>query len=151
MLYFLCYKSRKSKDINDEDLLDILSVAQEKNRSLGLTGMLLYLDGKFLQVLEGERSAVLGLYDKIVRDRRHAEVVKITEGPLVNRNFPNWCMGFRTLTDQDVKEFQRLNNLPNLTVTDILKEGNHIAVEVMKSFYKHQELDFYHFWHDKEQ
>jgi hypothetical protein len=149
MLYYLCYKSRKSKDIMDEDLLNILSVAQENNRSLGVTGMLLYLDGKFLQVLEGEKDQVLGLYENIVRDKRHNEVMKITEGPLVKRNFPNWCMGFRTLTEQDIKEFQRLNNLPNLTVNDILSKGNHIAVEVMKCFYQHQELDFYHFWGGK--
>ena len=50
-----------------------------------------------MQVLEGEESVVLGLYSRIKRDPRHRGVLTLLQGPVPDRQCPDWSMGFRDL------------------------------------------------------
>jgi hypothetical protein len=68
------YASAVSRDFETEELEELLQVARENNAKLGLTGMLLYAEGSFFQVLEGPADVVDALYVKIKRDKRHDNV-----------------------------------------------------------------------------
>lgn len=70
----LVYVSRASPGVGPRDCHDIIRVAHNRNRMLGLTGGLLLLDGHFVQVLEGERQRVQERYAAIARDPRHAAI-----------------------------------------------------------------------------
>jgi len=59
-----------------------------------VSGMLLYVDGSFFQVLEGEEATLEALYQKIVADPRHARVTRIIQEPIARRDFGQWTMGF---------------------------------------------------------
>ena len=89
----LLYVSNTSRHIPGRLLDDILAASRKNNAALGVTGMLLYLDGGFLQVLEGEDAAVSEIYAKIRRDERHWNVKALLdrEAP---RSFGTWSMGF---------------------------------------------------------
>ena len=65
MMFYLIYISSAVKLMNDDELLFMLEQAREKNLRLGLTGMLLYKNGSFMQMLEGDKQTVLDLYDTI--------------------------------------------------------------------------------------
>lgn len=95
----MAYLSSASVPYSDEDLADLLLHSRANNGRLGLTGMLLYRDGQFLQVLEGPDEVVRERYEVISADARHRDVHKLLESQITERQFPEWTMGFRAMTD----------------------------------------------------
>ncbi len=93
-LFRLMYVSSGVRMFNDEELAELLAVARRNNAQLGITGMLLYLDGNFLQVLEGNESDVRRLFATISRDVRHRGLIVLLSQPIETRAFPDWSMGF---------------------------------------------------------
>ncbi len=100
-MYYLIYVSSATLALPTEALLQMLDQARSKNEKLGVTGMLLYKGGNFMQMLEGEKEIVVELFDTIRRDIRHHNVIQIKVGEIESRSFPNWSMGF---TDMDTCE-----------------------------------------------
>jgi hypothetical protein len=102
-LYHLIYESRATQPFSDRDLLELLRHSRGYNAQRGLTGLLLYSpQGRFLQVLEGEKAEVEALYQHISHDTRHTACLLLLAGPLAARRFAEWRMGFRAtrqLTD----------------------------------------------------
>jgi hypothetical protein len=69
--YTIAYNSRASPQMSETDLLELLDNSDNSNNDLGIKGILLFNEGNFLQVLEGEERVVNNLYEKIARDDRH--------------------------------------------------------------------------------
>ena len=78
MLVRLMYVSRASDSVNQNELVAILKKSKANNVGIGVTGVLCFSAGIFLQVLEGGRSAVSALYNKIATDPRHHDVVLLS-------------------------------------------------------------------------
>jgi len=93
-LWHLIYISSATRAMGDADLADILEVSRRKNAERGLTGMLLYSDGSFIQVLEGARDTLHELFDRIARDARHCDITLLAEQAIRERAFGDWTMGF---------------------------------------------------------
>lgn len=72
---------------------DILRASERNNPPLGVTGMLLFENGVFLQVLEGPRAAVSQTLFKISKDPRHKDVVVDECTPITERQFSSFNMG----------------------------------------------------------
>ena len=89
----LLYVSNTSRNVAAEELDAILAVSRINNAALDVTGLLLFIDGGFLQILEGEERTVRELYARIAVDRRHweARLMLDCESP---RAFTGWSMGF---------------------------------------------------------
>jgi hypothetical protein len=66
----------------------------DRNSARGVTGVLLYQSGSFMQVLEGEPAIVEQIFAKIQRDPRHRDVLVLLRGNIETRNFGDWSMGF---------------------------------------------------------
>ena len=81
------------------DIGEILQQSRRNNAVDDVTGMLLYADGNFMQVLEGEASAVERVYQRIARDKRHSRVTQLVRFDTEERQFANWSMALRTLGD----------------------------------------------------
>jgi hypothetical protein len=96
-LYSLVYVSSAVTPFSTAELMALLDQSRTKNTRLGVSGMLLYKDGNTMQVLEGDQSAVLGLYDRIARDPRHRGLLRLVEGPAETRQFAEWSMAFHDL------------------------------------------------------
>jgi hypothetical protein len=77
----------------------ILATAQAHNREHGIGGVLCQGRGLYLQVLEGERSAVHRLYSRIVADRRHSDVEMLHLEEITDRRFAGWSMALVDLAD----------------------------------------------------
>ncbi len=93
MLVRLMYASRAVPALAPEELLAILRKCRTDNPSLGVTGVLCHSEGIFLQVLEGGRSAVNQLYNRIARDPRHTQVELLVYEEIAERRFAGWSMG----------------------------------------------------------
>lgn len=94
-MHYLIYMSRAAVPLPAAALVDLLRQAQAANREAGITGLLVYHEGRFMQVLEGEQAAVMATYGRILRDPRHREVHKLTERKIAARSFPVWSMAFQ--------------------------------------------------------
>lgn len=98
MIYQLAYFSAARPDLADEGIRGILRSSTRNNRRNGLSGMLLFIDGVFFQVLEGEQANVEETFARISRDRRHNGVVRVVGQERSERSFANWSMGFEKIS-----------------------------------------------------
>jgi hypothetical protein len=88
----------------DESILSkIHSHAVRNNTEHCITGMLLYSNGRFIQVLEGEKKLVLDTFKNIQHDPRHVDVKLLLSQDISERNFSKWSMGFRHLKQSDLQ------------------------------------------------
>ena len=93
MLVRLLYASRAAAQVDQDELLAILRQSKGNNPVAGITGLLCYSDGIFMQALEGGRDAVNRLYLKIAGDARHTDVVLLSYEEINERRFAGWAMG----------------------------------------------------------
>lgn len=111
-LITLVYVSSAVRSFKDSDLVDILRFSRESNAKKGITGLLLFNDGNFMQILEGDAQVVDDLHLKITNDHRHTGIVTLLRRPIQNRNFSEWKMGF--------KDIGTLNEEEKLGLSDYL-------------------------------
>lgn len=105
-MFSITYVSAATTAMSDDDIAAILVKSRANNVRLGLTGALLFRQGRFIQILEGPVEQVHEQFAVIAADPRHSNLQKIRETVLVERQFPDWTMGFRPLSDQDVKKLR---------------------------------------------
>ena len=93
MLVRLMYASRAVPAVDQEELVAILKKSKANNPKAGVTGVLCFSEGIFMQVLEGGRAAVNQLYNRIAADARHGDVVLLHYEEIAERRFAAWSMG----------------------------------------------------------
>lgn len=104
------YASRATTRMSSTALMLMLAACRVRNEADGLTGLLLYSDESFLQVLEGDPEVVEATWERIQRDSRHHELRLLAQEPIRSRSFPDWSMGFE---HPNAEELLRL--LPGFT------------------------------------
>ena len=93
MLVRLLYASRAVPSVDQDELVAILRKSKANNPEAGVTGVLCFSEGIFLQVLEGGRDAVNTLYNRIATDSRHTDVTLLCYEEIGERRFAGWSMG----------------------------------------------------------
>lgn len=104
MVTVLIYSSVATKSFPDDELCSLLEISRSNNQRDHITGLLLYYDMGFIQVLEGEESAVTKTYHRIERDPRHRNILKIISFQSPDRTFTNWSMGFKRMSKSQIEE-----------------------------------------------
>lgn len=94
----ITYVSSAIQLFNTSELHMLLQKSREANLKHGITGMLLYNAGSFMQAIEGPDAAIKQLYLNIQRDKTHHMVTTLVEQQISERAFPEWSMGFNDLT-----------------------------------------------------
>jgi hypothetical protein len=118
-LTHLVYTSVETRKIEPADLLALLQDARSNNARRSITGMLLYIEGTFFQVLEGDETTLAELFSVISLDRRHKQVTRIIHEPIAQRSFGEWTMGYEQMTASDLQAVDGLN--------DFLLDGKSLA------------------------
>jgi len=96
------YVSSGTCDFGDADLKALLDRARENNRLSGVTGVLFYLSGNFIQLIEGEVPAVTETLNKIRLDKRHRNIIQLSDRRVTERSFPEFQMGFKAGIEADL-------------------------------------------------
>ncbi len=130
-LHQLLYVSSATETFQEDDLVPILEKARENNTKLNITGMLLYHEGSFIQVLTGPKDAVENLYSKIEKDDRHKNSRILLKHDVDSRQFENWTMGFYNTNSNVTKKIPGLNNFLKKGFENI--EGSRV-LEVLAGF-----------------
>lgn len=103
-MHHLIYFSRATQAFADQQLQDLLTQARLRNAALGITGILLYGNDQFVQVLEGEEQAVLDTYERICRDPRHRAVTLFANKAIAVRSYEGWGMYFHPMGPATLRE-----------------------------------------------
>ena len=117
-IHCLIYRSQASRAVHEVTLPPLLRKARQHNQQANLSGLLLYANGHFLQVLEGPEPALSALYARIKTDPRHFNVQTLAYGPIAERAFPDWRMAYATTDEQPLESvtgFVPLATAPGLT------------------------------------
>jgi hypothetical protein len=141
-MYHLIYTSYAIEPFDEAKLIELLKKARENNRLLDITGMLLYVNGKFMQVLEGKPQTVKDLYSHISNDMRHKRVTTLLEGESPNRIFDRWSMGFKKLSDDDFKNLSGFEDTDEFFLRQHLTEDSSLVMVFLQLFYKKNFVDY---------
>ncbi len=135
MEHCIVYFSTSVEQFEEKDLSILLEQSRPNNAKLGITGVMLYVRGSIIQVLEGKKEAIEGLYERIQRDQRHHNVTRVLNRPIAQRLFANWSMGYETITARQLEDIRAIVNLDagNATTTEA---GDHIILRTIKVFYE---------------
>lgn len=93
-MHRIIYLSSAEIHFSEEEIISLLKKSRLYNIQRDITGMLIYIDGNFLQVLEGDKKEVINLYEKIKEDCKHKGLICVFDDQTENRQFPDWSMGF---------------------------------------------------------
>ncbi len=100
-MYELIYISTATKRMDETALNNLLLDARDNNSENNITGMLVYSDREFIQLLEGNKENVLFIFDKIKSDSRHSGIKVFHEGDIESRSFIDWSMAYRGISKDD--------------------------------------------------
>jgi len=96
--------SNQSQVLTNQDIESMLFQIREKNKRLAITGILLLIQGKFVQYIEGKSTEIDEVYDSIKKDSRHNELILLDSGKLDSRQFNDWSMAYKKVGDQEIKD-----------------------------------------------
>ena len=109
----LVYISCSTQFTEEHERQELLRIARRNNQKKQLTGLLLFQDGQFFQVLEGLEADVLGLYERIKMDIRHRACRKMAVFDVEERQFADWSMAYLKLDATDQELSQGFNDFIN--------------------------------------
>jgi hypothetical protein len=132
-LFTLVYVSVATEEMTDDDLLALLEQSRTFNKENGLTGLLLYKERFFVQVLEGEESIIDALFERIKADTRHFNVLLILKKPIIERNFEQWAMGFKSPNLDKLKQMPSFLDYMLLEPSDTLDKYSIIFESEIKN------------------
>jgi hypothetical protein len=103
-LISLIYVSHSTESFHEHEIPDLLQQVRIANAKQQITGMLLYICGTFLQVLEGPPELVESVFSKLLADKRHSQLRLIAKEPIAERAFEGWTMMHKTLDPVEADE-----------------------------------------------
>ena len=151
MEHHIIYISTASYLMIEDELTSLLEQSRAWNLDHGITGLLIYikglfvdpssadleakLTGRFMQVLEGSKEELDYIFKNISSDKRHQDLILIENVPISQRDFESWQMGFHSYTLDEFKNSPGYFNLDDFGGKDGQKVLNNPALQFMKSFY----------------
>ncbi|MCX6215821.1 BLUF domain-containing protein [Spirosoma sp.] len=132
--FCIIYISSSKGLFSQEQLTSILEKSQQKNRSLGVSGILLYFNGSIIQVLEGLEERVKDLYRVIQQDSRHTGLILMYSYPIAKRTFSDWSMGYKTLLASEYKQVRDQFQFVGDSALQVQKQDN-VVLAILQRFY----------------
>lgn len=119
----LIYVSSVRDLMSEQALTELLTSARVENKKHNITGMLLYKDGDIMQVVEGEARDIDQLFSNIVADTRHSGIIELIRESVAARDFSDWSMSYRNISDQAVEGFSDFMMFDSLAAGSSLVQG----------------------------
>jgi hypothetical protein len=129
VIYQIIYSSEAATPMQTDDLQELLDHARRSNAAKGITGALVYAEGIFLQILEGDKVLLLDLMAKIRRDVRHESVLVLRESEVPTAIFGSWKMAYVSATPKQVAKWAGVSAANDTTesLSETAEERNRTA------------------------
>lgn len=136
-LQYVSYMSVQTQVMTKQEVENFLFKIREKNKRLAITGVLLLIQGKFVQYIEGPAEEIEAVYAKIKTDPRHNELLLLDQGDTSTRQFKNWDMAYKEVEDNHIKSIigHKDLNLDQLFLNPS-EEKTHPVLTVLYNFVK---------------
>lgn len=129
----IIYLSSSVEYLNEKEIGSLLAKSRKKNIEKDITGVLLYIEGDILQVLEGPKVAMLDLFESIKTDPRHKGIITIINTEIKEKNFPKWNMAFCSTTYAKLRKTEGYENLEKSYLTLI---SDSLTLSFLNTFIK---------------
>lgn len=131
------YISSATEPLSTQELLGLLQSCRENNAERGVTGMLLYGNATFLQVLEGEDQVIDDLIEQIRKDARHTNMQILSRTVIQRRQYSDWSMGFKRISDKDLRNIEGLRDFGEKDFNpEYLVQQSAVVEQLMNHFRK---------------
>ena len=114
MVHQIIYTSAALPSATQDEFRSIARQSSINNKTLDVTGIMLYFQGNIMQVLEGDKDTVVTLFERIKSDKRHTSITKLLSRDANSREFSDWSMGFSDAGSENSIELSFLLNKANL-------------------------------------
>lgn len=131
-MYKLIYLSSACEIFTEDLLIGMLKKANSYNLKNDISGVLLYIDGDFLQVLEGKQDDVLNLFEKIKKDKRHKSLICVFQKEVKKRQFEKWNMGFGHFTYKELNNYKLFNQI--ISKKNLMNIEDKVAITFLETF-----------------
>ena len=121
----ISYVSTAKPELSQEEIDMILSQAVESNNALSICGFLLYSEGHFFQVIEGEKEQIIKLFSKVKKDPRHRDVISFVEKSISKPSYDHYT----TDRIKDEKNFRQSELQKHLIHLEGLDEKTRATVK----------------------
>jgi hypothetical protein len=111
------YLSKAVDVFSDHDLDQLLTNCRRNNAAASVTGALLYHNGYFMQLIEGQLDTINAIYDRIQADPRHEVLSVLFEDEISARFFPDWTMGYRAAEDMPLDSLNTIYETAKVSTT----------------------------------
>ena len=138
MLSQLVYVSNRKPTCTAAEIDKILESCKKNNPPLDITGVLLYSDTKFIQLVEGESKVIMSLYDKIKTDDRHSNTMMISYNPIKEKSFPSWHMGSKKMSGNEVEFNTNISSADKEIFENLIngkEENGQKVLNLLKKFF----------------
>ncbi|WP_106793158.1 BLUF domain-containing protein [Aquimarina sp. Aq78] len=99
MRYIISYVSTVNPNISHSDMTELMDYVRLNNNAIGLMGILIYSEGNFFQILEGEEQVVKMMFEKIRKDYRHHNIIKMLDKEIMGSSFSESRSSFTVISD----------------------------------------------------
>ena len=130
-MYRIIYLSAADESVSENELESLLKKSKTYNNANDITGILLHIDGDFIQVLEGDETIVSNLYDKIKIDKRHKGIIMVSRGIVDDRQFADWSMGYKAT---NYTEINKIDGLKEFNRSLLFSQDDKIALTFLSVF-----------------
>lgn len=135
MIYRVIYVSNAKRGMGESEVAKILESSRRHNAAGGVTGLLVFHENRFFQVLEGEREVVRNIYKRIHKDQRHTAVRLVSEEMAEARAFPKWQMGYARPDELPTKARDAAFSIYNMVSANSPERGDDDRVRLfVRSF-----------------
>jgi hypothetical protein len=110
-MHRIIYLSTATHYLEKEEIDILLKQSRDYNSKNNITGVLLYIDGDFIQVLEGNKNVICFLFEKIKKDNRHKGIICVIDKKIPQRQFNDWSMGYCATNYQNLRKMYGFENI----------------------------------------
>ena len=127
-MYTLTYESKAVGKPTAAEMEELMEKSRTNNLACDITGCLVYYNGGFIQIIEGEKATVLALFEKIKLDKRHRKVHLFSECKIAQRTFNNWGMPYLIPRENTSSRFEVDQFKNNISLLSELSEQTNTTV-----------------------
>lgn len=137
-LYQLVYVSRRTPELTESVLAEVIKQSAQNNRQRDITGVLMRCGDDLMQLLEGEQLAVEQLYAAIAADPRHTQVQCLLRKSVNHRVYPEWGMGLADPNSENPLDRPRLMQILDDVRSRIATAGHAVEARILINDFKLQ-------------
>lgn len=116
------YVSTATQLMDRDQLTELLVVSRRNNETADVTGIMLYVEGAFMQALEGAEAMIDATMARIQRDPRHAGITTLADHPVEAREFGDWAMALAELTRAEAQNISGMSDFLQLPAAELKRD-----------------------------